>query len=268
LEQFIDQPVKHYSSGMYVRLGFAVAVEVDPDILLIDEVLAVGDAQFQRKCVEKMDAFRRAGKTMLIISHDLPTILSISDRILLLDQGRVAGLGKPDSVVSHYRSLTRNRSVSGLERVWGTGDITIEGVDFRDGGGQPTDTFASGTPLQACIRYRAAGRVDNPVFGFALSDSSGRLIYGSNTQICGHGIPFVSGEGRLTLRLETLPVAAGTYLFSFAVHSADHRTNYHRLDHCFPITVTSEARFEGICFIPCLWQSGAAPSQEASHGPA
>ncbi len=102
MRDFIDQPVKHYSSGMYVRLGFSVAVEVDPDILLIDEVLAVGDENFQKKCLQKIDAFRRAGKTMLIISHDLSTIQTISDRILFLDQGRIEGIGDPREVIGRY----------------------------------------------------------------------------------------------------------------------------------------------------------------------
>jgi ABC-type polysaccharide/polyol phosphate transport system ATPase subunit len=263
LEAFIDQPVKHYSSGMYVRLGFAVAVEVDPDILLIDEVLAVGDAQFQRKCISKMEAFRRAGKTMLIISHDLPTIMSISDRILLLDAGGIAGLGTPDSVVGSYRAMSRNRSVSGMEREWGTGEVTLVKVAFLDAAGLETDTFTSGSPLQARIQYRASQRVENPVFGFGFCDSSGRLIYGSNTQIAGAAIASVEGDGVLTLGLESLPVAAGNYLFSFSVHSADHRTNYHRLDHCFPISVESESRFEGVCHIPCRWTHGAPPEAQA-----
>jgi len=98
IREFIDQPVKHYSSGMYVRLGFAVAVEVNPQILLIDEVLAVGDAAFQRKCIQRMDEFRHEGKTMLVISHDLPTIQSISDRILFLNDGKVFGIGDPERI--------------------------------------------------------------------------------------------------------------------------------------------------------------------------
>ena len=105
--------VKHYSSEMYVRLGFSVAVEVDPDILLIDEVLAVGDENFQKKCLQKIDAFRRAGKTMLIISHDLSTIQSISDRILFLDQGRIEGIGDPREVIGRYRALARSRQTGG-----------------------------------------------------------------------------------------------------------------------------------------------------------
>ena len=256
LRDFIDQPVRHYSSGMYVRLGFAVAVEVDPDILLIDEVLAVGDEAFQRKCLETMRKFREQSKTMLIISHDLATIQRISDRILLLDEGRIVGLGEPDAVVGQYRSLSRRRSVSGLEREWGTGEVRIADVALLDDSGAPAETFRWGGGLTARLSYDASQPIEQPVFGFAVSDAEGRLIFGSNTQIDGFEIPEIRGAGRLTLRLEQLPMAAGTYLLSFSVHSADHRTNYHRLDHCFPIAVESDRNFEGCCFIPTQWRRG------------
>lgn len=261
LQDFIDQPVKHYSSGMYVRLGFAVAVEVDPDILLIDEVLAVGDVNFQKKCLQKIESFRRAGKTMLIISHDLGTIQSISDRILFLDEGRVAGMGDPHAVIGSYRALARSRQTSGFEREWGTGGARIEGVVFEDAAGRATDAFQSGVGMRCRIRYHAENRIEDPVFGFALSDANARLVFGSNTQIEGFRIPAIEGSGEVAVALGPLPVAAGNYLFSFAIHSADHRTNYHRLDHAFSISVLSESRFEGVCRIPCAWSlPGSSPA--------
>lgn len=254
LRDFIDQPVKHYSSGMYVRLGFAVAVEVDPDILLIDEVLAVGDDNFQKKCLGKIDAFRRAGKTMLIISHDLPTIQSISDRILFLEEGRMAGLGDPHEVVGRYRASARARQAGGHEREWGTGEARIADVVFEDEAGRKTDTFSSGGLLRCRIRFQSQIRIEDPVFGFALADANARLVFGSNTQIEGFRIPAIEGEGEVVLILRDLPMGTGNYLFSFSLHSADHRTNYHRLDHCFSISVLSSSRFEGVCRIPCQWQ--------------
>lgn len=254
IRDFIDQPVKHYSSGMYVRLGFAVAVEVDPDILLIDEVLAVGDIAFQRKCIDKMDAFRKRGKTMLIISHDLATIQRISDRILVLDEGRVMGIGSPDNMVEAYQSSSRKKNASGLEREWGTGEIRIADVQFRDAGGNATDVFQSGDAVEARIAYEARETVETPVFGFSIADSEGRVVYGNNTQIEGFAVDKVEGNGTLVLRLDGMNVAAGTYLFSFSVHSADHRTNYHRLDHCFPIGIESRKRFEGVTYIPTTWR--------------
>lgn len=256
IREFIDQPVKHYSSGMYVRLGFAVAVEVDPDILLIDEVLAVGDVSFQRKCIQKMEQFREQGKTMLVISHDMHTIQSVSDRILLLDEGGIVGIGKPDEVVSKYQSRSRDRTASGMEREWGTGEVKITGVEFRDKKGNTADTFKWGDTLEAKISYEAARRVEDPVFGFSVSDESGRLIYGNNTQIEKVGIPSIEGKGELVLKLKDLNMSSGTYLFSFSVHSADHMTNYHRLDNAFPIAVECEKSFEGCVYMGTEWKKG------------
>ncbi len=253
LEDFIDQPVKHYSSGMYVRLGFAVAVEVNPEILLIDEVLAVGDSTFQKKCLDKMKDFREQQKTMLIISHDLQTIQKVSDRILLLDHGKVLWLGDPETIVASYQGLTRKRHAEVYQREWGTGEVRITGVTFKDSNGEETDVFQWGGRLDATVSYRAEERIENAVFGFAISDSNGRIVHGSNTQVEAFTVPVLDGEGSVTLHLEDIPMAAGNYMFSFSVHSADHKRNYHRLDNCFPIAIESSKSFEGYTYMPSSW---------------
>ncbi len=256
LQDFIDQPVKHYSSGMYVRLGFAVAVEVDPDILLIDEVLAVGDAAFQKKCIDKMREFRRQGKTMLIISHDLHTIQRISDRILFLDRGKMLGLGAPKTMIGEYEGLTRRRNTEIYQREWGTGEVKITSVRFHDADGTERDTFQWGGDLCATVRYQAEKPIASPVFGFSVSDSEGRIVHGSNTQVSGLVIDQIVSDGAVTLHLRELPMAAGLYLFSFSVHSSDHRVNYHRMDNCFPITIECNRNFEGYAYMPSEWSIG------------
>ena len=253
LHEFIDQPVKHYSSGLYVRLGFAVAVEVDPQLLLIDEVLAVGDAAFQKKCLDKMEEFRAQQKTMLIISHDLQTIQKVSDRILLLDNGRIIGMGDPESMVEAYEGLTRKRHAEIFQREWGTGRVKITGVTFTDNDGNETDTFRWGGALNALVRYKSTELIKDPIFGFAITDNNGRIVHGSNTQIEGFSIPEVNGEGSLKLRLDNLPMAAGHYMFSFSSHSSDHKENFHRMDNCFPIVVESDKNFEGYTYMESVW---------------
>ena len=257
LAKFIDQPVKHYSSGMYIRLAFAVAVEVDPDVLLIDEVLAVGDSDFQRKCLRKMSDFRDAGKTMLIISHDLSTVQSVSDRILLLDHGKLLGIGDPKVTIEEYESLARKEHTKSLRREWGTGEMRITGATFFDSQGAKTETLAWGRPIRVDIFYDAITRIEKPVFGFSVADDTGRLIFGNNTQIEGVELKSVKGKGHVSLCMDKLPLAAGTYLFSFSVHSSDHKVNYHRMDHCFPVAVLSEKRFEGCCHMDCRWEEGS-----------
>ncbi len=251
---FLDEPVKHYSSGMYVRLGFAVAVEVDPDILLVDEVLAVGDAAFQRKCLKRMEQFREMGKTMLIISHDLNTIQSVSDTILFLDHGQIKGHGAPGAVIGQYETFSRGQAGGELRREWGTREVVLTGAEFFDDQGKDCRSFGSGKALNVRVKYEAKMPVGPSVFGFSVSDEQGRLVHGSNTQIAGMLIPALSGAGSVVLRLPVLDLAAGTYLFSFSVHSADHRSNYHRLDHAFAIGVDSDKRFEGVCYLPSEWK--------------
>ena len=253
LHEFIDQPVKHYSSGMYVRLGFAVAVEVNPDILLIDEVLAVGDATFQKKCLDKMDEFRRQRKTMLIISHDLHTIQKVSDKIMLLDHGCMLGMGDPQAMVENYEGITRKRHAEVFQREWGNGKVRINQVIFRDSNGRETDKFMWSGELSATVFYDAKERIKNPVFGFSICDHAGRIVHGSNTQIEKFVIDVIEGEGAITLNLRDLPMAKGTYMFSFSVHSADHKENYHRIDNFYPIAIESEKEFEGYTYMNSSW---------------
>ncbi len=254
LQSFIDQPVKHYSSGMYVRLGFAVAVEVDPDILLIDEGLAVGDAAFQRKCIQKMDEFRQAGKTMLVISHDLRTIQAISDKILFLNEGKILDIGDPQAMVQSYESLSRKIATQAVRAEWGTGEVKLTGAEFCDKDGNQTYKFKWGEPLNVKIMYDSPSLIENPVFGFAISDVNGRIIYGNNTQIEKYAIPSIHGKGAISLRIDSVQMSKGVYHFSFSVHSADHKVNYHRLDNIFLIAVESEKPFEGYCYMPCSWK--------------
>lgn len=254
ISKFIDQPVKHYSSGMYVRLGFAVAVEVDPDILLIDEVLAVGDINFQKKCIQKMEDFRKRQKTMLIISHDINTIRSISDRILHLDAGKIIGLGDPTEITDAYQSISRKSASRAVEREWGTGEARIAGVVFKNDSGKEADSYKMGEPVLITISYETKHRINTPVFGFSISDSNGKTVYGNNTQIEKFNIDSIDGKGTVSLKIDGLAMATGIYHFSFSLHSSDHTVNYHRLDNKYAINVEAGKSFEGV-YMPCIWNT-------------
>lgn len=256
LSAYIDHPVKHYSSGMYVRLGFAVAVECDPEILLVDEVLAVGDASFRRKCLQRMEDFRRRGKTMLIISHDMGTIQAISSRIIFLDGGRILGDGTPEQVVEQYEGHAHGAEQESLRREWGTREAVLTSVTFEGTDGTERHAFRSDEPVCVRIRYAASKRIDNPVFGFGVSDQAGRRLHGSNTQLLGMQIPSIHGDGLLRLLLPRMPFPSGTYLFSFAIHSDDHRVQYHRVDNMYGIRVRAGAEFEGCCDLAGRWEMG------------
>lgn len=253
LAAFIDQPVRFYSSGMYVRLGFAVAVQVDPDILLVDEVLAVGDADFQRRCLEKMAEFRRAGKAMLIISHDMNTIRSVSDRIAYLDHGVLKGIGAPHEMTARYGadSVAANGGPASSE--WGTGEARIASVAMVDASGAPCDVPPADHMLRFRLTWHAPKRIETPTFGFSIANAEGATVFGSNTELAGFDIPFIEGAGSLTLAIDASALHAGGYTMSFSLHSRDHAVNYHRLERTLPFYLPGRAHFDGVCHLPCVW---------------
>jgi len=142
----------------------------------------------------------------------------------------------------------------GLRREWGTGEAKITGVEFFDKNGILTDRFKWNDALEARVSYESEDEIRHPVFGFALSDANGRIIYGNNTQIEKFDIPVIKGKGSSTLVIDNILMSRGNYLFSFSLHSSDHKINYHRLDNTFPIAVESDKPFEGCCHMPCRWK--------------
>lgn len=242
LEPFIDVPVKHYSSGMYVRLGFAVAVHTDPEILLVDEVLAVGDAAFQRKCYERIDQLRGAGLTLLFVSHSADTVRSLCSRALWLDSGTLVADGSAESVVQRYTvhgweaEEGRLRS-SGTAQQWGTGRVKIKRVDLLDGEGAPKRLFRNGETMIVAIHYEAPERIVHPVFGLGIHHSDGTHITGPNTRFAGLEIPWVEGEGVVSYEISSVPLLEGKYLISLSAHDWDAIEMYDYHDRLYPFVI-------------------------------
>jgi hypothetical protein len=216
--------------------------------------MAVGDETFKKKCLEKIAQFKRDGKTMLIVSHDLDTITEVSDRVLLLDQGRVVRVGEPGRVVDQYKSLGFQKAGAVVIREWGTREAVISAVRFTDAKGAQVERVASGDPLIVELDYRAGKRIEDPVFGFAVTKSDGTLCVGSNTIIDGVPIDAIEGEGTLRLSFHSLPLLRGKYYFSFSLHTRDHRTSYHRMDNRFSIWVDCPRKAEGVANLACRWE--------------
>ena len=257
LERFIDHPVKHYSSGMFVRLAFSVAMEVDPDILILDEVLSVGDERFREKCRVRIGEFRRRGKTFLIVSHDMDTIQTVCDRVLVLDRGQTVLEDVPTRAVSEYHAINALGAVAsdGPEmREWGTREAVILGVSLRDARGDRVTVLGAREGFTAEVRWRATRRIEDPVFGFALCDGEGRLLYGTNTAIDGCAIPAIEGDGAIEFEVESIPFQRGRYYLTFAIHSRDHKT-FHRLDNCSVVTVTPDVEHAGTVRLAARWKA-------------
>ena len=253
LSDFMDMPVKHYSSGMYVRLGFAVATELNPDILLIDEVLAVGDIAFQLKCLDRIRDFQRRGKTLLLVSHALQTVEEFCHEALLLHQGRLVARGAPPEVILTYMKDFMGEGGYLYRQEFGTREVEFTSVTLRDAGGQETASFVTGRPMHVDITYRARQRIEKPVFGFSVKTGNGLYVYGSNTQLTKVDLPFIEGEGAIRLALDPLTLKQGNFFLSLSIHSWDHATQYHRREDWYPFVVKDPTEAPGLFELHSAW---------------
>jgi ABC-2 type transport system ATP-binding protein len=189
LERFIDTPIKNYSSGMVVRLGFAIAINVDPDILIIDEVLAVGDEAFQIKCNEKIEDFRRRGKTIVLVSHGLDTVRQLCDQVLWLDHGDVKAVGNAHEVISQYVAFSNHdddelTATETLKDRFGSGKIRIQSFQLSDGSTNKTRVFPTGTPLKITLKVRNFAYAGEGYVRLAFHDLHGTKIWQSGLNSC------------------------------------------------------------------------------------
>ena len=265
LGDFVDQPVKTYSSGMYVRLGFAVAVAVEPDILLVDEVLAVGDAAFTRRCLDRLARLRRRGVTLVLVSHDLELVGQLADRAVYLSGGRIRLDGPAAAVVARYRS-----DVAGDERVadepssppvrvleegrrWGTGDVEILGVDVSSGGAA-LKLVPSGADCRVTLRYRVHRPVEDFVFGLAWHRADGAHVGGHNTDLDGLEPVRLEADGTVSCVYDRLELAPGEYLLDVAVHARG-GLSYDYWRDAARVRVTAPVDWPGVWAPRHRWQS-------------
>ncbi len=227
LGPFIDNQVKNYSSGMYVRLGFSIAINIDPDILLVDEVLAVGDEAFQAKCLDRINGMQRAGKTIVLVTHNVDLAAQISDRILWLDHGEVRRLGEPKEICNEYHEMMRQNP---LGSEYGSREIFFHSVEILDSHGEHRTRFMRGDPMTIRLNYEAPEPVDAPCFGFGFYDHMGLMAFGTNTVLKGKKIPRVEGKGVVEYHVKALPMASGRYFVSAAAATEDGLKTYHWVD--------------------------------------
>jgi ABC-type polysaccharide/polyol phosphate transport system ATPase subunit len=271
LEAFIDEPVKTYSLGMYMRLGFSVAIHADPDILLIDEILAVGDESFYQKCFDKLAGFRRRGKTIIVVSHDLGTMTRWCDAVVWLEGGRVQQQGIPQRVVDLYRqhvtaqeaevAVTEHQRIEEEVRQagnaetstrWGSREVEIVSVKMLHTSGQERYVYQSGEAARLVIFYKVHHLVPEAVFGIAIFRGDGLCCYGTNTAIEGIPLPSLGAEGSVEVLLERLDLVSGTYYLDVAVHAEDgYPYDYHHALYAF--SVKSDLQEAGVCRIPHCW---------------
>lgn len=226
VDRFIDQPVKNYSSGMYVRLGFSVAIHVEPEILLVDEILAVGDMEFQSKCLDKFAQFRREGRTVVVVSHALDLMRTFLDEAAWLDHGKLLATGKAPDVIDQYATL----SVAGAAELgnrFGSGEIKVTKMEFLDEKGTPTERVHTGQALTLRVHYECFETLTRPVFGASIDTREGTWVWGYHALDDGYVPETINpGTGTIDITIARLPLRPGSYLLSTSVQSFDLGTMY------------------------------------------
>jgi ABC-type polysaccharide/polyol phosphate transport system ATPase subunit len=264
LGEFIDMPVKHYSSGMYMRLGFSVAIHVQPDILIVDEILAVGDQNFQAKCIDRIMEMKRAGVTILFISHDLGNVSELCTDVIWLNKGEVRLIGPTDHVLAHYQEhlfqrageqLTWENDRRGFRR-WGTRQIEIDEVRLLDNDGHEGTIFCTGDSFTVELAYTAHEPIVEPEFGLAIHRHDGVHVTGPNTRAGGLELGVIEGPGVVRYTIERLPLLPGRYQLTVAAHdSVDPIAyDYHEEAYSFRVVEGGTAETEGLVALDATWK--------------
>lgn len=270
LERFLDMPVKRYSSGMYVRLGFAVAIHVEPEVLLVDEVLAVGDMAFQRKCLDKIAEIRSQGTTVIFVSHNMRTIESLCKRALWLEKGQIRHIGDTRSVVSAYSdAMTQVINVRGLRQYSGagrrgSGEVQFTTVRLLNGDHNETNTFHMGDRLVVEMGYRAQRRVLSPSFDVAVYADNGARVCTATSRLSGCAPDYLEGEGVARCVFDSIPFMPGGYSIIVALFDQDDLTKYDQWYNAAAFTVGSELLGDvrwhltqeehGVVYLPPQWE--------------
>jgi ABC-type polysaccharide/polyol phosphate transport system ATPase subunit len=261
LADFIDTPVKNYSSGMFVRLGFAVAANVEPDVLLIDEVLSVGDEAFQRKSAERIERFRREGRTIVFVSHGLGQVEQLCEQVAWIDHGELKVVGPAADVISAYRGDSHDAAPDPDEigSRWGSGEIQISSVDLLDSVGNPVTHPRTGDALNIVVHLNAHAPVQDTVLVARIDELGGHTVWRSSSRRNGVSIGRIDGSADVTLGFPSLPLLEGTYELTLAITN---QTEIQPYDHWerrirFDVRQFSTAD-NGVMHIPSTWAVSGA----------
>ena len=247
LAGFIDAPVKTYSSGMYVRLAFAVAINVDPRLLIIDEILAVGDVSFQQRCLEKFVEFRNEGRTIILVTHAMTTVKDMCDRAIWLTHGHVTGEGDPADLVEEYTESmlgSRDRHSDGSLRR-GSGEVQITSVQIFTGDSEtPVKRFRTGDTVRIRMTYQAEKPVPKPVIGITIEALGGATLTSPCTRDVGMIPEALSGEGTIDVQLDAVSLLPGTYDLHTSITDFNRSHIYDNLHLAFRFDVMSGKPYE------------------------
>lgn len=260
---FIDQPVKVYSSGMFVRLAFACAIHVDPDILIVDEALAVGDLRFQLKCIKKMNEFKQQGKTILFVSHDVYSVRNFCDRAIWMKDGKIHMQGNVHEVTDKYQDFMKSgmeMDEPGNETSTQAGEVNAEQIciinkhKFMKENGEEATEFIFGEKITVSIEYTLNAKVEGLVGGIAIYDAQGTYVCGLNTKLDNVILPQEPGKYKLNLMYEDVTLMPGTYYIDAGFYEKTGIVNLDYKKKFAKFTISSEDYFaEGLTYLKHNW---------------
>jgi ABC-type polysaccharide/polyol phosphate transport system ATPase subunit len=257
IEEFIDTPVRNYSSGMAVRLGFAIAINVDPEILIIDEVLAVGDASFQQKCYQKIESFRKDGKTILFVSHGLGDVTTLCSQVLWMEKGHARAVGRSIDLVSDYlgashKTVHKTNETTG-ER-WGSNEYIVESVEILGQEGSVTDVVHTGRPMTVRIHYKKTSEVSDVIAGLRISHLHGTQVFATNSRRRATSLGLFGDTGFVDLLIPKIPMLAGTFQISVDLSDSSELYTYDHWGQCSTFDVLQDTnQDEGMVTIESHW---------------
>ena len=264
VSKFLETPVKHYSSGMYVRLAFAVAAHLEPEILIVDEVLAVGDAAFQAKCLGKMGEITQEGRTVLFVSHSMASVMALCTRAILIQQGHTTASGPPRDVIQTYLQSSSSRGAAKFDEQTpriGTGQARFTSARILDAEGTPTGSIQMATPFQVDLRFECFEALRHPGFGVVIRGPLGERIAQLTTRETFGELPAVAEGGSVTLAIDRLDVLPGTYYLSFGISLQREQIDF--IEDALEIEVTAKDVYPtgklprtgagGMIYVPCSW---------------
>jgi len=271
LERFIDLPVRTYSSGMYMRLGFSIAVNVDADILLLDEVFAVGDEAFQRKCVDRIVEFKRNGKTIAFVSHSGAALERMCDRGVLLRQGRVEYEGETSEAIRRYQELLAGEEdpaerAAGLQE-WGSGEAQVSDVRLENAGGEVREDFMPGDHVVLRIRVHNRDAIDPPRLAIELRDVSGGLLSRAEHDLGELGWDRNGKDADVRFDIQRLPLVEGRFQFNFSLTDNARTRRYHSVEKAAEFSVAPQGEAHGFVLFEGDWslEQGAPTVSDAGR---
>jgi ABC-type polysaccharide/polyol phosphate transport system ATPase subunit len=268
LRQFIDTPVKRYSSGMYVRLGFSIAAHLNPDILLLDEVLAVGDAAFQQKCIERIMELQKAGTTIVFISHDLRAVQKLCNRVILLRKGEIEADGDPDETIELYQSLSQQLGghAQGSHVQEPTREAVVTSLRFYDELGNECLSFETGKPMKAVLNYRVDRPVSDVMFEVQFYSQEGHLITFFTSETTGEQIDLEPGEGSIEFDCSSVGLGPAVYLVDTGIRNrlAPYGIDIDWRRRCIAVRIDYDRHLRNTFYMPYVCRHSPPLSPELS----